>query len=39
MSTIPELHNPLVNDFTERILVLGEEGEGTEGVQDEYVLV
>jgi hypothetical protein len=25
MSTIPELHNPLVNDFTERIVVLGAE--------------
>jgi hypothetical protein len=23
MSTIPELHNPLVNDFTDRIVVLG----------------
>jgi hypothetical protein len=27
MSTIPELHNPLVNPFTERIVVLGEEKE------------
>jgi hypothetical protein len=25
MSTIPELHNPLVNDFTDRVVVLGEE--------------
>jgi hypothetical protein len=25
MSTIPELHNPLVNDFTDRIVVLGAE--------------
>jgi hypothetical protein len=39
MSTIPELHNPLVNEFTERIVVLGEEREGDKGVQDEYVLV